>query len=379
MVLIYLFLMDVYEPREDSELLRKYVKRFASGNVLDMGTGSGVLAEEAVKKKNVKSVTAVDINPEVKKYIKNPKIKVIISDLFSKVKGKFDVIIFNPPYLPQDHGIEDKSLYGGKMGYEILVRFLENVSGYLKDDGKVLIVFSNLTQKNMVDFALEKNLLEFKLLEKMKLPLFEELYCYLITKSDVLKHLEKKKVKEIAYLTHGKRGMIFTGLYRKKKIALKVKKISSEAVDRIKNEGKWLKRLNKIKIGPKLLFHNENFLAYEFVPGDFILDFVKRASKPRIKKILKDIFLQCFWMDELAVNKEEMHHPLKHIIVKYPKVTLLDFERVYLTKSPHNVTQFVQFVSNVRRLNKKKMRKLAKEYKMSMTLKNLRKILKEVK
>jgi len=373
--------MDVYEPREDSELLMKYVKRFASGNVLDMGTGSGVQAEEAVKKKNVKSVTAVDINPEVKKYIKNPKIKVIISDLFSKVSGKFDTIIFNPPYLPQDAGIEDASLYGGKMGYEVLVRFLDDLSGYLKDNGKVLVVFSNLTMKNIVDMAIEKNLLEFELLEKMKLPMFEELYCYLITKSEVLKHLEKKKVSGIKYFAHGKRGMVFAGKYRGKKIAMKVKKKSSEAVDRIKNESLWLKRLNKIKIGPKLLFHNENFLAYEFIEGDFILDFVSKnkGKKNRIKKVLKDVFMQCFWMDELMINKEEMHHPLKHVVVKYPKVTLLDFERVHLTKSPHNVTQFVQFVSNVRKLNKKKMRKLAKEYKMSMTMKNLRKIIKEIK
>ncbi|MCK4589708.1 MAG: methyltransferase [Nanoarchaeota archaeon] len=371
--------MDVYEPREDSELLRKYVRKYAKGAVLDMGTGSGIQAEEAVKKTNVKKVVAVDINPEVKKYITNQKIKVVISDLFSRVKGKYDLIIFNPPYLPEDSGIEDAALYGGKQGYEILVRFLESVNDYLEDDGKVLVVFSNLTQKDMVDMSIERNLLDFKLLDSMKLPLFEVLYCYLITKSEVLKHLNKKKVTDIEYLAHGKRGMVFTGDYRGKKIAVKVKKKSSEAVDRIKNESLWLERLNKVGIGPKLLFHNENFLAYEFVSGEFIMDFFSRASKARQKKVLKDVFMQCFMMDELRINKEEMHHPLKHVLVDYPRVTLLDFERVYYTKNPHNVTQFVQFVSNVLKLDKRKMRILAKRYKDEMTLKNLKAILKEIK
>lgn len=371
--------MDVYEPREDSELLRKYVRRYAKGSVLDMGTGSGIQAEAAFSVKGVKKVTAVDINPEVKKYITNPKIKVVISDLFLKVKGKYDLIIFNPPYLPQDYGIEDAALYGGKQGYELLVRFFESVNEFLTDDGKVLIVFSNLTQKNEVDTALERNLLEFKLLDSMKLPLFEVLYCYLVEKSEVLKHLNKKKVTDIEYLAHGKRGMVFTGDYRGHRIAVKVKKKSSEAVDRIKNESLWLKRLNKIKIGPKLLFHNENFLAYEFVNGEFIMDFLDKASRVKRKKVLKDVFMQCFMMDELRVNKEEMHHPLKHVLVDYPKVTLLDFERVYLTKSPHNVTQFVQFVANILKLDKRKMRILAKRYKDEMTLKNLKAIMKEIK
>ena len=240
--------MDVYEPREDSELLRKYVRRYAAGRVLDMGTGSGIQAEAAFGVSGVKKVTAVDINPEVKKYIRNKKIKVVISDLFEKVKGKFDVIIFNPPYLPQDYGIEDAALYGGKQGYELLVRFFESVNEFLTDDGKVLVVFSNLTHKNEVDTALERNLLDFKLLDSMKLPLFETLYCYLIEKSEVLKHLNKKKVSGIKYLAHGKRGMVFTGKFGRKKISVKVKKKSSEAVDRIKNESIWLKRLNKLKL-----------------------------------------------------------------------------------------------------------------------------------
>lgn len=376
--------MEIYLPLEDSALLQKYVKKFAYGLVLDMGTGSGIQALTAAKKKNVKSVLAVDINPEVKnhfKKIKDKKITLIISDLFSKVKKKkFDALIFNPPYLPQDKGIKDMALYGGKRGFETLGGFLNQASGFLKDDGLILVVFSNFTQKNQVDFILEKNLLEFELLEKLKLPMFEELYCYLIKKSDVLKDLNKK-VKNIQYLAHGKRGMIYTAQYKNKKIALKVKKKSSEAVGRVQNEALWLEKINKKKLGPKLIFHNHNYLAYEFIEGDFILDFVEKnkSKKNKIKNIIKKVFEQCFVLDQLGLDKEEMHHPLKHIIVKYPKATLIDFERMHQVESPHNVTQFIQFVTVIRKLDRKKMIKLAQEYKNSMTKSNLKKIIKEIK
>ena len=107
--------MGIYKPREDSELLAKYVKKYAFGNILDMGTGSGIQALTAAKNKKVRSVLAADIQEEVidynKENIKNKKIKFIVSDLFSNIKGKFETIIFNPPYLPEDVQLKDLTIY----------------------------------------------------------------------------------------------------------------------------------------------------------------------------------------------------------------------------------------------------------------------------
>ena len=118
----------VYEPAEDSFMLQKHVKKHAKGIVLDMGTGSGIQALEAAKSKKVVKVYAVDINRLVinycRKNIINKKIVFLRSNLFSVFIGnekfkniKFDTILFNAPYLPQDKGIEDPALYGGREGY----------------------------------------------------------------------------------------------------------------------------------------------------------------------------------------------------------------------------------------------------------------------
>lgn len=132
----------VYAPREDSYLLRKYVEIYAKGKVLDMGTGSGVQALAALTK--TKDVLAVDINENSIKEVKKLGIQAKVSDLFSNVKGKFDLIIFNPPYLPHEAGLP-VALSGGKKGNEVIVRFLRQAKSHLKKNGKILLVASSLT------------------------------------------------------------------------------------------------------------------------------------------------------------------------------------------------------------------------------------------
>jgi len=170
----------IYEPREDSFLLAKYVEKFARGKVLDIGTGSGIQAETALK--HTKSILAVDIDKEAVNYVKKKKIKAKVSDLFSNIDDKFDLIIFNPPYLPDEklEDIESKlTTSGGRYGYEILERFFSRVNKHLNKNGKILIVFSSLTNKEKIDNIINKNNFRFKLLEKQKI-FFEVLYCYLV-------------------------------------------------------------------------------------------------------------------------------------------------------------------------------------------------------
>ena len=88
----------IYAAREDSFLLAKYVNKFSKGKVLDLGTGSGIQAEAALK--HTKNVLAVDINKEAVNYVKKKGIKAKVGNLFSEIDKKFDLIIFNPPYLP---------------------------------------------------------------------------------------------------------------------------------------------------------------------------------------------------------------------------------------------------------------------------------------
>jgi release factor glutamine methyltransferase len=371
---------EVYQPREDSYLLAESVKAFADGKVLDMGTGSGIQALTASKLNKVNSVVGVDINLSGIKDIKQKKVKFLKSDLFSNVKGKFDTVVFNPPYLPQDKGVIDPTLYGGKKGYEIIGRFLSKCSEHLNPSGIVLLLYSTQTKEQKVKEFVEKYGFEFEIVGEKKL-FFEILYVVKLVKSPILKKLEDMGCSNIELLAKGNRGVIHTCNLKGKKVAVKTKRPDSTAHGRIANEAKWLKILNKKGIGPELLKEWKDGIMYKFVEGKFILDFIDSAKKPAILKVLKNLLLQSRKMDLLNVNKEEMRRPYKHAIIgKNNKATLLDFERCRKIINPANVTQFCQFLINPKietmlkrkgiNINKKSVIVATKEYKKAETKSN---------
>ena len=161
----------LYDPREDSFLLAKYIRKYSKGKVLDVGAGTGILAEIALK--NTNDVLAIDINEEAVEFCRKKGINAIKSDLFEKIKDKFDLIIFNPPYLPRDDD-EDEEIRlittGGEKGYEVIERFLKEARDHLNKNGIILIVFSTLTGD--VESLIKKYRYKYELLEEK--PLFFE-------------------------------------------------------------------------------------------------------------------------------------------------------------------------------------------------------------
>jgi release factor glutamine methyltransferase len=165
---------DVYRPAEDSYLLATYVESLVSGNVLDLGTGSGIQAVTAALKPEVESVLAVDINPEALREAEKRaidagvpgKVSFLLSDLFDEVNGRYDWIIFNSPYLPSD-GEADEHAWAG--GAELIERFLGGARDHLEPGGSILLIYSDLSEPDISGYKLD-------LLEEMGL-FFEKLYC----------------------------------------------------------------------------------------------------------------------------------------------------------------------------------------------------------
>src|SRR3989344_2708496 len=140
----------IYEPSEDSFLLADAVKKYSKGkSVLDIGTGSGIQAKTAVSV-GAKFVLASDINEKALEHVKSTSqgIQTTHSNLFGNISGKFDLIIFNPPYLPADKREDMESqevTTGGKKGDEIILEFLRQAKEHLSSNGIILLVLSSLT------------------------------------------------------------------------------------------------------------------------------------------------------------------------------------------------------------------------------------------
>ncbi len=173
----------IYEPAEDSFLLASCVSKEVKGKrVLDLCTGSGIQASTALKY-GAKNVLAADIQEEAVEYVRKQGITAVRSNLFDNVKGEFDVIICNPPYLPKDNREDKKSARitsGGRKGDELILRVLRSSPKHLTPKGCVLLVVSSITPQNRIRVALRKNYFLKQVLAKQKL-FMEQLEVWKLT------------------------------------------------------------------------------------------------------------------------------------------------------------------------------------------------------
>jgi release factor glutamine methyltransferase len=115
--------------------------------VLDVGTGSGILGLFCSARGAHVTVTDVDDSAlqqaQKAAQVLGLSVQPVLSDLFSKVQGQFDLVLFNPPYLPSS-GVEDRTVDGGKSGTTLSGRFLDELPRHLNRDGTALLLLSTL-------------------------------------------------------------------------------------------------------------------------------------------------------------------------------------------------------------------------------------------
>lgn len=151
---------SIYQPAEDSFLMSKILKKQIPKilkqkpnlKFLEIGAGSGIHLETA-KNLGIKNIFSSDINLKSVSHCKALGFNCIQSNLFENIKGKYNLIIFNPPYLPEDKREPKNSKLattGGKKGNEIILQFLKQAKNYLEKNGKIFLITSSLSKN--IDF-----------------------------------------------------------------------------------------------------------------------------------------------------------------------------------------------------------------------------------
>ena len=148
---------NVLDPRGDTETLIDYVIEKPVKTVLELGTGSGVIAVTLACAWKEVQVTAVDISEDAlllaqinaEKFNVENKIQFLKSDWFENVEGIFDMIISNPPYIgwvEQDKiSAEVKkydpeiALFAGYDGFDAYKKIIPSLSKFLNKDGLVVL------------------------------------------------------------------------------------------------------------------------------------------------------------------------------------------------------------------------------------------------
>ena len=178
---------NVLIPQPDTEILvEKVIKSIdimENIEILDMCTGSGCIGISLAKNIKNTKVTLVDISKEAieiakKNAIQNEvenKITFIQSDMFENVKGKFDIIVSNPPYIKTniiqtlDKQVQNEphiALDGGEDGLDFYKILINEAHKYLKKDGKIFLEIG-YDQKQEVE-NLTKQSKHYKKIETIK-------------------------------------------------------------------------------------------------------------------------------------------------------------------------------------------------------------------
>ena len=177
---------EVYEPAEDTFLVADNLDVRSGERILEVGTGCGLLSILAAKAGA--KVVATDINPAALECARaNAASNLVLGhidfrlgDLFMPVGDeRFDLVIFNPPYLP----VEPGEVIGGPLahaweagidGRMVIDIFLEELPKHLKPNGRVFLVQSSLSDISKTLQILEEKGFKVKKVRE-KLP-FEELF-----------------------------------------------------------------------------------------------------------------------------------------------------------------------------------------------------------
>ena len=151
----YLVNSNVLIPRPETEILVENVINIIKSSqqklkVLDLCTGSGVIGI-SIALETHSNVHCSDISNDAIKVAKdnaiknNANVRFILSDLFSNINEKFDIIVSNPPYIKNDD-VEylDRevrcfepllALVGGNTGLEIYEKIIKQAPKYLNKSG----------------------------------------------------------------------------------------------------------------------------------------------------------------------------------------------------------------------------------------------------
>lgn len=161
-------------PRPETELLvEKIIDASINKNkILDIGTGTGAIAISLAYNLKKSQVHALDISKEAIELAKENKKKIgvdnvdfFLSDLFSQVKEKYNIIVSNPPYInKKDYKNLDKVLFyepknalvGGEDGLFFYKKIITEAKNYLEDDGYIFLEIG-YDQKRDIENLLKEN------------------------------------------------------------------------------------------------------------------------------------------------------------------------------------------------------------------------------
>ena len=189
---------EVYDPAEDSFFLLEALNIDPNDTILELGTGCGIIALDCARKGSC--IVCTDINPfavqltrcniERNQRLLRGSIEIRQGNLFSVLHKNelFNVIIFNPPYLPTTKqekvgGWFDIATDGGRNGLRVTKQFIQGLKKHLLNTGRAYFIFSSLSNRVTLERYLKSERFSSSIVARRKFD-GEELDVYCVTPTD---------------------------------------------------------------------------------------------------------------------------------------------------------------------------------------------------
>lgn len=160
----------IYVPAEDSFLLAECVRHYRGSSALEIGVGSGIIFEALQDRFG--SIVGTDVDREALRFCKaRSSAMLVCCDAASAISpaARFELIVSNPPYLPDDAGGIDRTVHGGPAGIEATVHFVDSAIPLLATGGKILVVVSSLADASALEAVIAKQNLTKKVVKQIRL------------------------------------------------------------------------------------------------------------------------------------------------------------------------------------------------------------------
>ena len=176
---------DVLDPRGDSEVLVNLALQQKADRILDLGTGSGILALTLLSEWPNALAVGADICEKALLIAQRNAVQLEVSDRFQAQKsdwfeaigGQFDLIVSNPPYIGEDeipHLDPDVRLYDpmialspGRDALQAYQNIARDAIGYLKPDGRLLVEIGFRQGEAVRELFASNGLKEIKIIQDL--------------------------------------------------------------------------------------------------------------------------------------------------------------------------------------------------------------------
>ena len=150
---------------------------------------------------------------------------------------------------------------------------------------------------------------------------------------------------KVPVLGKGFVGIVVVAYVNGERAAVKILRQDAGRADLL-HEAAMITKSNAVGVAPRLIGASKNFIVMQLIDGDLLPNWLQKNREPtRVKRVLEEVFEQCWRLDKAGLDHGELSKAPKHLLVnKVGDVFIVDFETASIERHVANVTAVCQYL-----------------------------------